>query len=213
MGSAVEQRIEIDYRPALATDCRDIARFICIAGGGLYEFLFDGLFPVLTAVDLLAVGVWGDRYPISFRNCQVAVDRASGGIVGTANAFPINDLKDEKYELVPAERREHIQAMLQLQDWGSMFLNALAVGEQYRGLGIGTQLLRWAQGLAKAKGFARLSLHVWGDNEGAVQFYKAHGFVELGVAPLEMHPRLAHAGGSILMRQIIALSGPTVTGG
>ncbi|MDR6304600.1 GNAT superfamily N-acetyltransferase [Nitrobacter vulgaris] len=207
MISAVGQEPEIDFRPAVADDCRDIARFICIAGGGLYEFLFDDVLPVLTTVDLLAIGVWGDRYPISFRNCQVAVDRATGGVVGAANAFPINDLKDEQYEMVPAARRQHVQRMLDLQDWGSMFLNALAISKECRGFGVGTELLRWAQERAKANGFDRLSLHVWADNKAALEFYETRGFVVVGNAPVGTHPRLAHKGGSILMRQTITSFG------
>jgi ribosomal protein S18 acetylase RimI-like enzyme len=204
MTSALSGRkIEVAYRVALATDSRDIARFISIAGGGLYEFLFDDLFPVLTAVDVLTVGVWRDDGPISFRNCFVAVDNATGEVVGAANAFPINDIKDQRYSLVPAARQDHIRAVLQLQDWGSFFLNALAVSEKCRGLGVGTQLLNWAHGRAAAGGFDRLSLHVWQDNVDAVKFYKARGFIELGIAPVVSHPRLAHTGGSILMRHVL----------
>jgi hypothetical protein len=37
----------IAYRAATFADCRDIARFISLAGGGLYEFLFGDLIPQL----------------------------------------------------------------------------------------------------------------------------------------------------------------------
>jgi len=197
------RKIEVDYRAALAADSRDIARFICIGGGGLYEFLFDDLVPLMSAVDFLTVGVWGEDYPISFRNCFVAVDRATGEVLGAANAFPTYDLKEQKYALVPAERQNHIRALLQLQDWDSMFLNVLAVSEKCRGLGVGTRLLNWAQERAEAGGFDRLSLHVWVDNITAMNFYKARGFVEMGIAPVANHPRLPHTG-SILMRLTLA---------
>ena len=197
------RKIEVDYRAALAADSRDIARFICIGGGGLYEFLFDDLVPLMSAVDFLTVGVWGEDYPISFRNCFVAVDRATGEVLGAANAFPTYDLKEQKYALVPAERQNHIRALLQLQDWDSMFLNVLAVSEKCRELGVGTRLLNWAQERAEAGGFDRLSLHVWVDNITAMNFYKARGFVEMGIAPVANHPRLPHTG-SILMRLTLA---------
>jgi ribosomal protein S18 acetylase RimI-like enzyme len=80
----------------------------------------------------------------------------------------------------------------------------LAVSEQYRGHGIGARLLDWAHGRAKAAGFDRLSLHVWADNVTTLRFYKARGFVEIGVAAIATHPRLMHEGGSILMRHTIA---------
>ena len=88
-----------------------------------------------------------------------------------------------------------------------MFLNALAVSDKCRGLGVGSRLLDWAEGRAKAGGFDLLSLHVWANNLTAVKFYKRRGFVELGIAPLASHPRLADTGGSILMRQVIAAVG------
>jgi hypothetical protein len=53
------RKLEVDYRAALAADSRDIARFICIAGGGLYEFLFDDLVPLISSVDCLTMGVGG----------------------------------------------------------------------------------------------------------------------------------------------------------
>jgi ribosomal protein S18 acetylase RimI-like enzyme len=191
---------EVEYRAALAADSRDIARFVCMAGGGVYEFLFDDLVPFLTAVDFLSMGIAREEYPISFRNCFVAVDLMSGELVGAANVFPADNLKHQKYGLVPTERLDHVQSLLELQDWGSMFLNALAVSDKCRGLGVGTRLLDWAEGRAKAAGFDRLSLHVWADNITAVKFYKGRGFVELGIAPVASHPRLAHTSGSILMR-------------
>jgi ribosomal protein S18 acetylase RimI-like enzyme len=190
---------EIEYRAAHFTDSLDVARFICIAGGGLYEFLFDGIVPFMTATEFLAAGVAGDDSPVSHRNCQVAVDRADGRMLGAANAFPADLLKAETYPLLPRERHEHIRPMLELQDWGSMFLNALAVEKACRGRGIGHRLLDWATARAQDMGFDRLSLHVWADNTGARDLYKARGFVELGIAPIAPHPRLAHAGGSIVM--------------
>jgi len=204
MTSTSARAITVEYRPAVAADSRDIAQLLCIAGGGIYEFLFDDLIPFLTAADILSIGVTGEGYPISYRNCFVAVGGISGEIVGVANVFPADDLKEQQYGIVPPERQERVQSILQLQDWGSMLLNALAVNERCRGLGIGTQLLDWAKRRTEAAGLDRLSLHVWADNVAAVSFYKAHGFVELGVAPVAEHPRLAHTGGSILMQHVIA---------
>lgn len=192
--------MDIDYRAAIPADSRDIARFLCIAGDGLYEFLFDDLIPGLSAIDFLTMGIWAGHYPISSRNCHVAIDKATGEVVGAANAFPTNELDDPGYALVPAERQNHVRPILTLQDWGSMFLNALAVSDKYRGLGVGARLLRWAQERAAAEGFDRLSLHVWQDNENAVKFYKARGFVELGIGRVASHPRLAHTGSLLLRR-------------
>ena len=189
----------IEYRAACFSDSLDIARFLCIAGGGLYEFLFDDIIPFMTATEFLAAGVAGDNSPISHRNCHVAVDTVSRRIVGAANVFPADLLNQETYPLVPHDRQEHIRAMLQLQDRGSMFLNALAVDESCRSAGVGTRLLDWAQVRARDGGFDRLSLHVWADNAAARAFYRARGFVDIAVADVAPHAKLAHCGGSFLM--------------
>jgi ribosomal protein S18 acetylase RimI-like enzyme len=156
----------------------------------------------MKAVDFLAAGVASEDLPISYRNCCVAT--ASETIVGSANVFPTDALKNEDYAFVPSDRIDHIRSMLELQDWGSMFLNTLAVSEAHRGSGIGIRLLGWARTRAREAGFDRLSLHVWADNTSALRFYEAQGFVRQGVAKVPTHPRLPRKGGSILMRQIIS---------
>jgi GNAT superfamily N-acetyltransferase len=195
--------MRIEYRPAVADDSHAIAEYICIAGGGLYEFLFDDLIPFMSAVEFVAGGVAGEQYPISYRNCRVAADAATGEIVGVANVFQADELRHERYTLLPPGRHEHVQPMLALQDWGSLFLNALAVSDRCRGKGVGSRLLDWAESQAREQRFDRLSLHVWADNTSAVAFYRARGYAELDLARIPPHERLPHVGGSILMRKML----------
>jgi GNAT superfamily N-acetyltransferase len=191
----------ISYRAAAFADCRELARFICLAGGGLYEFLFGDLIPLVAPTSFLAVAMASPRCSISYRNCFVAVDDATNTIVGAANVFPSDLLRKESHAVLPFQRRNHIQPMLDLQDWGSMFLNALAVSEPHRCRGVGARLLAWAEDKGRRAGFERLSLHAWADNTTAVDFYKARGFVALAVADIPYDPRLPHVGGSILMQR------------
>ena len=109
------------YRAASFADCRDIARYISLAGGGLYEFLFGDLVPLLTPTGFLTVATASPRYSISYRNCFVAMDEATKAVIGMANVFPTDLLKKENSAVLPLKRRSHIQPMLDLQDWGSMF--------------------------------------------------------------------------------------------
>lgn len=194
------------YRTAYLTESLDVARFISVAGGGLYEYLFDDLVPFLSADRLLAIAIASDSDPISYRNCQVAVEE-NGNILGTANAFPADLLRDPSYGLLPSDRVAHIGPMLRLQDWGSLLLNALAVGDQCRGCGIGSHLLDWALTRARELGLPRLSLHVWADNFVAREFYKVRGFIDIGLANIAPHPRLPHRGGSVLMSRSSARAG------
>jgi GNAT superfamily N-acetyltransferase len=188
----------VSYRSALASDSGAVAPLFCLAGGGLYEFLFDDLSPSFTAEDILAAGIAADATPISYRNCHVAVD-AAGAVVGVANAFPADLVGQQGPAFLPHDRRSHVRPILLVQDWGSMFLNVLAVCDGWHGRGVGTRLLAWAERQARSAGFNRLSLHVWADNATAREFYRARGFLERGVAEMASHPRLLHRGGSILM--------------
>jgi GNAT superfamily N-acetyltransferase len=115
--------------------------------------------------------------------------------------FPSDLLRKESHAVLPFQRRNHIQPMLDLHDWDSMFLNALAVSEPHRCRGVGARLLAWAEDKGRRAGFERLSLHAWADNTTAVDFYKARGFVALAVADIPYDPRLPHVGGSILMQR------------
>jgi GNAT superfamily N-acetyltransferase len=187
------------YRKAEIADSLDVARFISAAGGGLYEFLFDDLIPFVSAVEFLAIGVARVSEPVSYRNCYVAIDDTSGAMVGAANAFPAEQLRVTSFPLLPRDLEAHIRPMLNLQDWSSMFLNALAVDDHHRRNGVGSRLLDWALARARALNLPRLSLHVWADNVRAREYYRERGFIEVGTAEVAAHPRLPHRGGSILM--------------
>lgn len=191
---------QIAYRPARPEDSRAIAHLICEAGGGLYEFLFGDLIPFVSAVDVVAAAVQTDGAPLSYANCCVATCR-SAQIVGVANTFPADLIREEPFVPFASDRLAQIRPLLQLQDWGSMLLNAVAVAENHRGMGIGTRLLDWAEIYTVQAGLGRLSLHVWADNLAAIKLYKVRGFVEIGIAKMAPHPRLQHVGGSVLMQK------------
>jgi ribosomal protein S18 acetylase RimI-like enzyme len=193
----------ITCRPAVFADSGRIARLICVAGGGLYEFLLGDLIPFVHPANFLTIATASAGYAISYRNCLVAIDATLDAVIGMANVFPTDLLKQESLVMLPFNRRNHIRALVELHDWGSMFVNALAVSELYRRCGIGGQLLDWAEDRAKQEGFDRLSLHVWADNTTALNFYKARGFIQLAVGNIPYHSRLRHVGGSILMQKKI----------
>ena len=95
-------------------------------------------------------------------------------------------------------------SVMTLQDWGSLFINALAVSETHRGKGLGGDLLDWTERHARLQNFERLSLHVWADNVGARKLYERRGFLPIAVAEIVWHERLRHTGGSILMSKRLA---------
>ncbi|WP_448203257.1 N-acetyltransferase family protein [Azospirillum sp. sgz302134] len=190
---------DVIIRPALPDDAPDMARLIDMAGGGVYEFLLDGLVPGLTAAEMLVPGLAGTAGSFSHRHSGVAEVR--GEIVGVAHAYPVDWMKSQDYTGLPPERLAHITDFNGTQDWGSYFLSALAVDPSWRRRGIAARLLSWVYGRARSGGFDRVTLHVWADNAPAQCLYLKEGFQEVARAAVPWHERLPHEGGSILMRR------------
>jgi GNAT superfamily N-acetyltransferase len=74
--------------------------------------------------------------------------------------------------------------VIAVADWrilsGQLFLNGLSVRAQYRGLGLGTQLLGDGLRIARDLGICALGLDVSVDNTGAHALYRKLGFEEMG---------------------------------
>ncbi|MBY6261485.1 GNAT family N-acetyltransferase [Azospirillum sp. 412522] len=188
-------------RAAVADDAPELARLVGIAGGGVYEFLLDGLMPGMTAVEILVPGLAGRSGSLSYRQSGVA--ELDGRVVGIAHGYPTDWIRMEDYSGLPPDRVAHMGEFSETLDWGSYFLSALAVDPDLRRRGIAGQLLGWFYERARTGGFDRVTLHVWADNEPARHLYAGEGFEEIGRAAIPWHPRLPHQGGSILMRRYL----------
>lgn len=184
-------------RPAEPDDAGVIAGFMAQAGGGVYEFLLDGLVPGVSAVEMLTPGIAGRSGSFSHRQCAVAV--VGDRIIGAAHAYPADWMRDADRSFLPQDRLDHLAAFDRMQDWGSYFLSAVAVHPDHRGAGHALRLLDWVYARARSGGFPRVSLHVWADNPAARRLYTAQGFTELAHVQVPWHPRLPREGGCILM--------------
>ena len=65
--------------------------------------------------------------------------------------------------------------------WGEergdeLYVHKLAVARRHAGLGIGAEILRWAQGLAVQRGKRRLRLDTWDGNRKMRDYYERQGF-------------------------------------
>ncbi|RJF83619.1 GNAT family N-acetyltransferase [Azospirillum cavernae] len=189
----------LTLRPACADDAPELARLITIAGGGVYEFLLDGLYPDLSAREMLTPGLAGRTGSLSYRQSGVA--ELDGRVIGVVHGYPVDWIRTEDYSGLPPDRVEHLASFSQTQDWGSYFLSALAVDEAFRRQGVAARLLGWFAERARGGGFDRVTLHVWADNDAARRLYAKEGFVELGRAAIPWHERLPHQGGSVLLQR------------
>lgn len=190
---------EILIRPAEPDDAPAVAPLMVEAGGGIYQFLLDGVVPGIPVADMLMPGLAAREGSFSHRHCAVALD--AGAVVGTAHAYPADWMRSVDRSYLPPERLAHIATFDAAQDWGSYFLSALAVASPWRRRGIAGRLLDWVEGRARSGGFDRITLHVWADNAPARSLYARHGYIEVEVAAIPWHERLPHEGGSVLLRK------------
>ncbi|MGQ9368606.1 N-acetyltransferase family protein [Azospirillum sp. ST 5-10] len=193
---------DIRIRPAEPHDAPAIAPLVLAAGGGVYEFLLDGLVPGMDAGAMLVPGIAGRAGSFSHRHMAVA--EAAGRVVGVAHAHPTDWMRDADRSFIPTDRLAHLEPFDNTQDWGSHFLSALAVEPGWRRHGLARRLLAWSYHRAAEGGYDRLTLHVWADNAAARSLYAGEGFTEVAVAAIPWHARLPHDGGSVLLRRSLA---------
>lgn len=184
-------------RAGRADDAATIARLMIEAGGGVFEFLLDDLVAGHTTASLMIRAVADGGGIFSHRACLVAelADRPAGVLC----QVPAESLRGLSADRLPADRVAHLARMDAMRDWGSMFVNTLAVEAGARRRGIGRGLLRAGMAAARERGLPRLSLQVWADNRPAIRLYEAEGFVVLDRAAVAPHPRLARHGEVLLM--------------
>ncbi len=91
--------VPITIRPAEADDAPELARLIDLAGGGVYEFLLDGLAPGMTVPEMLAPGLASRTGSLSHR--QSAVAEQDGHVVGVVHGYPVDWIRTEDYSGLP----------------------------------------------------------------------------------------------------------------
>lgn len=185
-------------RGAQLSDCPIIAQLAHAAGGDVVEFILGGFDPASVAMNAYREMVREAGGIFSFERCVVAI--VEGAVVGMANAFPADLMRNEYPILNPTARDLLLKPRFELNDWKSYLLNNICVGPDHRRGGIGTALLKAVVRDARREGYASLTLHVWADNRGAIAFYRRFGFRQSGRARIPWHVDLPHEGGSLLMK-------------
>jgi GNAT superfamily N-acetyltransferase len=65
-------------------------------------------------------------------------------------------------------------------------IDQLFVSPEHEGVGIGRQLLEWAEGYAISERAVKLQVVVEAENRRALEFYRGRGFIEAGQDLLEL---------------------------
>jgi GNAT superfamily N-acetyltransferase len=188
----------VAFRAAVPADAYALAELSITAADGMYEFLLEEMVPKEMLAGLVARSMRQDTGGCCWRHCFVA-DGKGVGILGMINAFPAAWLREQERDLLPEDRVQILDSIDRAQDWESYLINSVAVRHDQRRRGIAGRLVEWAIEQARAAGFSRLSVNVWADNVAAATLFKKEGFSQQTRVEVPDHPRLGHAGGSLLM--------------
>jgi GNAT superfamily N-acetyltransferase len=196
-----EEKIMLNpvYRPAKQEDAAAIVDLMLEASGGDLEFLLEGLEAGKTTSEMMLPVVEKELGIFSYLHSTVVENE--GKIIGLMHACPTNDIGTKRNFPVPAERLAHMKSMFDLKIPDSYLLLYLSTLKDYRGHGIGHQLLKIFTSQAEKMGFKVLSLQAWADNEQAIKLYVSQGFKVVARGEIARHRLLPHDGGILLLRK------------
>jgi len=192
--------MDIIYRDGRKEDCPALADFICIAAGGVINFLYHELIPGMTPLEVECKVLENVESPRSYKNSIVA--ESDGTLIGAALSIPSSHhrITEEMRAFFPADRMAHLKHFFSSRVENSLLLDALCVTEKACGQGVGTQLISLTKKKAVNAGFKLLSLIVFADNTNARRLYEQCGFEVVEKIDLKPHALIPHEGGCFLMR-------------
>lgn len=161
------------FRPARPDDAPLLAELVNYAGEDLPLYLWDKLAgPGQTAWEIGRQRAAREEGSFSWRNA--AIIEHAGEAAGCLIGYPIA----EEPAAIPPDMPAMFVPMQELENLspGTWYVNVLAVLPQYRGEGLGTQLLDLAAECARALGRRGLSVVVSDANSGARRLYERCGY-------------------------------------
>jgi len=172
----------VTIRDAGKRDCAELAQLINVAGEGLPLYLWRQM--AGPGEDPWAIGqerATRDSGGFSYRNSVVA--EVDGRIVGALLGYPV---EAEPQSIDPANTPPMFLPLLELEYLaaGTWYVNAVATFAAARGLGVGSQLMKWAEQRARALGLRGTSLIVSDANRDARRLYERLGYTEVARRPM-----------------------------
>src|SRR5262245_26336976 len=128
----------------------------------------------------------------SYENCMMAERR--GEIAGLIHFYPMH--------VAPGAAPETdavLKPYAELELDGSLYVSGVAIYETYRGMGIGTDLMRCAFARARDLRIGTVSLICFERNEGAMRLYRRLGFAEIDRRRIVAHPTLQYRDGDAIL--------------
>ncbi len=170
-------------------DGEQFARYFDIAGDGLLRWMAGRRFVDITGKAFLEPG-----HDLSYEHVWFA--ESQGVVAGMVSGYSAADHARSRNG--PLFRAAGVQSIRVVAAWllaarlfnfmdrlpeGDWYLQAVAVGEEYRGAGIGSLLLDHAEHAASAAGAHRLALDVAVDNDSSRRLYERRGMTIEATSP------------------------------
>jgi len=184
-------------RAATQRDATDLTAMIDMAGDGFPTYFWGHMaMPGQSAFDVGRARTMLEDTALSYRNAHIAeVDGvAAGGLVSYAIGKTIK--LDDSHAF-----SEIIRPLVRLESRiiGYWYVNVLAVYPEFRGQGIGQNLLDHAGTLGRAAGTIGIALIVASENFGAVRLYEQSGYREMARETLVAYPGFKRGGEWVLL--------------
>jgi len=174
MSSDMQQEA-IRIRAANPEDAHDLARLIEIAGAGIPTWIWSGMAgPGESALDVGARRAGREEGSFSYRNAIVA--ERDGAVIGMILAYRLPPVAEEEIADAPEVLRPLLELEAEVPD--SWYINAFAIDERERGLGLGSLLLEATLDAARVEGCSQASLQFFSENARAGSFYRRAGSVK-----------------------------------
>lgn len=181
----------LSLRPAdpSPTDGRAFAALLDVAADGLFGLLLGSRSDAIIAAAFVEGG-----HDLSYEHVTFAeIDGATAGMVSAYSAGAHATATDDALDAAAGWRKWRMRGvglllggLLDFIDSvpdGDHYLQAIAVDESFRGHGLGTDLFRHVEDLARSQGARRLSLDVATDNHAARRLYERLGMSVASTSP------------------------------
>jgi ribosomal protein S18 acetylase RimI-like enzyme len=169
------------FRPAKLSDAERLAELVNFAGEGMPLYLWEGMAEGdETAWDVGHKRAAREEGSFSYRNAAIIEHggQAAGCLIGYAvPETPEPIASDLPAMFVPLQELEGLAP-------ATWYVNILAVMTEFRGHGLGTELLALADATARDLGLVGVSLVVSDGNTGARRLYERCGYAETATRPM-----------------------------
>ncbi len=191
--------MEISFREALKEECLPIAKLVDIASSGVLDFLYHDLVSGKTPIKLLTEFLANENGYYSYENTVVAFNDSDITAMAVSYHSKFHGINEEMRLFFPKERLAHLEELFNSRIENSLYIDALAVREKYRKIGIGKKLLHEMEEKAKGMNLFALSLIAFEENNDAMNLYMNYGFKRAKEINIGSHELIKYSGNAFLL--------------